>query len=178
MVIEESLRMYPPIWGYTRDAIGDDEVGGYRIPAGSSIFVSPYVTHRHPEFWENPEAFDPDRFAPHVSVTRPRFAYFPFGGGPRQCIGIHMAKLQMQLAIGTIAQHFDLHAVPGHPVKYGALVSLRPVNGIFLTLHPLKRPRPAWVEIDSSIQERSLADSQAGRCPFSRMHEPQGSVHE
>jgi cytochrome P450 len=180
MVVDESLRLYPPIWGYTRDAVEDDEVGGYRIPAGSSIFVSPYVTHRHPDFWDNPEAFDPDRFAPHLAATRPRFAYFPFGGGPRQCIGIHMAKLQMQLAIGMIAQHFDLHALPGHAVRYGALVSLRPVNGILLTLHPAKRPRVPPVEVKPPAQMEPAAalDTAAGGCPFSRMHQIQASAHE
>jgi cytochrome P450 len=179
MVVDESLRMYPPIWGYTRDAIEDDEVGGYRIPAGSSIFVSPYVTHRHPEFWENPEAFDPERFAAENAGARPRFAYFPFGGGPRQCIGIHMAKLQMQLAIGAIVQRFDLHAVPGHTVKYGALVSLRPANGILLSLHPCKPRLGARVQIDSRPQLQSpTPETRSQGCPVSHLHEVQASTHE
>lgn len=139
MVIDECLRVYPPIWGFTRDAAGEDEIRGYRIPAGSSIFVSPYVTHRHPDFWENPEAFDPERFAPEAAAKRPRFAYFPFGGGPRQCIGIHMAKLQMQLAVAMVIQRYRFETVPGHPIERGATVSLRPVSGIRMTLEPARQ---------------------------------------
>ena len=130
MVVEESLRVYPPIWGFTRDAVAEDEIGGYHIPAGSSIFLSPYITHRHPAFWDNPDAFDPERFAPEQAAARPRFAYFPFGGGPRKCIGNHLALLQMQLAVAMIAQRYHLHPLPGHPVQHGALVSLHPLHGI------------------------------------------------
>src|SRR5207237_1095842 len=81
MVIEEALRLHPPVWGFVRAAIQEDEVGGHRIPAGSSIFFSPYVAHRDPRYWENPEAFDPERFSPEKTEKRPKFAYFPFGGG-------------------------------------------------------------------------------------------------
>jgi cytochrome P450 len=134
MVIDECLRVFPPIWGFTRDAAADDEIGGYHIPAGSSVFVSPYVTHRHPAFWDDPETFDPERFTPAQTAARPRFAYFPFGGGPRQCIGLHMAKLQMQLAVAMIVQRYHFAVVPGHPIERGANVSLRPVHGIRMTL--------------------------------------------
>jgi cytochrome P450 len=141
MVVEEALRMYPPIWLFPRDAVGHDEIGGYHIPAGSSIFLTPYVTHRHPEFWENPDAFDPERFTPEKSAARPRFAYFPFGGGQRQCIGNHMAMLQLQLAAIMIAQRFRVHAVAGHPIECGFLVSLRPLHGILLTLQSRQAAR-------------------------------------
>lgn len=163
MVIDECLRVYPPIWGFTRDAAGDDEIRGYRIPAGSSVFVSPYVTHRHPEFWQNPEAFDPERFATEVAVTRPRFAYFPFGGGPRQCIGIHMAKLQMQLAVAMVVQRYRFEAVPGHPVERGATVSLRPVNGIQMTLEPVRR---TTMLAGHSVRQRVQAEHGGAVCPF------------
>ena len=122
-VVDECLRVYPPIWGFTRDADRDDEIGGYHIPSGSSVFVSPYVTHRHPRFWDDPETFDPERFTPEQVAARPRFAYFPFGGGPRQCIGIHMAKLQMQLAVAMIVQRYRFDVVPTHPIERGATVS-------------------------------------------------------
>lgn len=179
MVIEESLRLYPPIWGYTRDAVKDDEIGGFHIPAGSSIFVSPYVTHRHPGFWQNPEAFDPDRFAPQLAAARPRFAYFPFGGGPRQCIGIHIAKLQMQLTVAMIVQHFDLHALPGHSVRHGALVSLRPVNGILLTLHPVKgRRNPAPPPRPAVRREKAPVQALSAKCPFSSATAGQVKSHE
>jgi cytochrome P450 len=140
-VVEEVLRMYPPIWGYTRDAVGDDEVGGYHIPAGSTVFLSPYATHRHRAFWDNPEAFDPDRFAPEQAAKRPRFAYFPFGGGQRQCIGINMAILQTQIIVAMVTQRYELEAIPGHPVEYGRVVSLRPIRGILMARRACaKRP--------------------------------------
>ncbi len=136
MVVDESLRVYPPIWGYTRDPIADDEIGGYYIPADSTIFLSPFATHRHPSVWENPEAFDPERFAPGRADSYPPFAYFPFGGGSRKCIGFHLALLQMQLATAMVAQRYRVQVVPGHPVEYGRMVALRPAHGIRVTLHP------------------------------------------
>jgi cytochrome P450 len=135
MVVDESLRVYPPIWGYTRDPVADDEIDGYFIPAGSTIFMSPYVTHRHPDVWENPEAFDPERFAPERADSYPPFAYFPFGGGSRKCIGYNLALLQMHLVTAMVAQRFRVHAVPGHRVEYGRMVALRPEHGIMATLH-------------------------------------------
>ncbi|MBI2468628.1 MAG: cytochrome P450 [Candidatus Rokubacteria bacterium] len=86
-VIDEALRLYPPTWVTARTPIEADAIGHCRIPSGSLVLLSPYVTHRHPEFWEAPETFDPDRFAPSRSVGRPSYAYFPFGGGPRLCAG-------------------------------------------------------------------------------------------
>lgn len=136
MVVDESLRVYPPIWGYTRDPIADDEIGGYFIPADSTIFLSPFATHRHPSVWENAEAFDPERFAPGRADSYPPFAYFPFGGGSRKCIGFHLALLQMQLATAMVAQRYRVQTVPGHPVEYGRMVALRPAHGIRVTLHP------------------------------------------
>src|SRR5262249_45032982 len=87
MVFEESLRLYPPAWGVPRQAIEEDEIGEYRIPAGSVFAVSQWATHRNPKYWDNPDKFDPERFTPERSAGRPRFAYFPFGAGARQCIG-------------------------------------------------------------------------------------------
>jgi cytochrome P450 len=139
MVVQESLRLYPPIWLYPRDLVADDLVGGYRLPAGSSVFISPYATHRHPGLWENPEAFDPERFTEARSAGRPRHAYLPFGFGQRQCIGKHLALLQLQIAVATVARSVHLHPVPGQPVTYRARVSLRPqqapVPGVLLTAH-------------------------------------------
>ncbi len=135
MVVDESLRVYPPIWGYTRDPVADDEIDGYYIPAGSTIFLSPYATHRYPGVWENPEAFDPERFAPERADSIPPFAYFPFGGGSRKCIGYNLALLQMHLATAMVAQRFRVHVVPGHKVEFGRMVALRPEHGIEATLH-------------------------------------------
>ncbi len=137
MVIQESMRLYPPVFGFTRHAVAEDEIGGYRIQANSIIFVSQYCTHRHPEFWEEPERFDPERFTPERSVDRPRFAYFPFGGGPRQCIGNNFAMMEVQLVLATIAQRYSLRLVPGHTVEPHILLTLRPRHGLPMTLHPV-----------------------------------------
>lgn len=136
MVIEESMRLYPPAYGISRKAIAADEIGGYRIPANSVIFVSPYVMHRHPKFWENPDVFDPERFTPERSADRPPFAYFPFGGGPRLCIGNQFALIEAQLLLATVAQRYALRLVPGQPVAPEPLITLRPRNGLPMTLHP------------------------------------------
>jgi cytochrome P450 len=135
MVIEEALRLYPPAWIFGRKAIVDDEIGGYAIPAKSIIVLSPYITHRHPAFWENPEVFDPERFIPKHSADRPHFAYFPFGGGPRMCIGNNFALMEMQLILATVAQRYTLRLVPGHPVEPEAFLSLRPRYGLPMTLY-------------------------------------------
>ena len=134
MVIEEVLRLYPPAWIFGRKAIANDEIGGYFIPANSIIVLSPYITHRHPAFWEHAEVFDPERFAPEQTAGRPHYAYFPFGGGPRICIGNNFALMEIQLVLATIAQHYRLRQVPGHPVEPEALLSLRPHYGLPMTL--------------------------------------------
>jgi enediyne biosynthesis protein E7 len=136
MLLQESLRLYPPIWLIPRTPINDDEIGGYHIPAGTMIFLVPYVTHRHPEFWENPEGVDPERFTPERSAGRPRYAWFPFGGGPRQCIGNSFAMLEMQLIVALIAQRYRLNLVPGHQVILQPMVTLRPRYGMAMTLEP------------------------------------------
>jgi cytochrome P450 len=134
MVIEEALRLYPPAWIFGRKAIADDKIGGYSIPANSMIVLSPYITHRHPALWEHPEVFDPERFTPERSAGRPPFAYFPFGGGPRMCIGNNFALMEMQLILATIAQRYKLRLVPGHTVEPEALLSLRPRYGLPMML--------------------------------------------
>jgi len=136
MAIEESMRMYPPAWAIGRFAIGEDAVGGYRIPAGAQVVMSPYVTHRHPEFWDRPDEFDPERFTPARAAGRPRFAYFPFGGGPRMCIGADFAMIEAQLALAVIAQCYRLRLVAGHRVEPEALVTLRTRFGMHMRLEP------------------------------------------
>jgi cytochrome P450 len=130
MVIEESMRLYPPAWVVERTPLADDVIGGYRIPAGSSVYLSSYVTHRHPDFWENPEGFDPERFTAERSAGRPRYAYFPFGGGPRMCIGNNFALLEAQLLLATIARRYRLDLVPGHPVATHPMITLRTRYGM------------------------------------------------
>lgn len=136
MVVEESMRLLPPVWSISREAIAADEIGGYRIPPGGAVIMNQYITHRHPDFWEDPEAFIPERFAPERANGRHRFAYFPFGGGPRLCIGNNFAMLEAQLLLATIAQRYELDLVPDHPVDLEPLITLRPRHGMMMTLRP------------------------------------------
>ncbi len=136
MVIEESMRLYPPAWAISRNAISEDEIGGYRVRPGTNIIICSFVTHRHPAFWAEPERFDPERFSPARSEGRPNFAYLPFGGGPRVCIGNVFAMSEAQLVVATVAQRYRLQLAPGHPVELHPLVTLRPRHGIRMTLHP------------------------------------------
>ena len=134
MVCEETMRLYPPAWALSRTALGPDAYGGYPIAAGSEALLLPYVTHRHPDFWDDPEKFDPERFDPGRAAARPRFAHFPFGGGPRQCIGQHFAMAEMLIVLAAIAQRFTLRLAPGHEVEPEASITLRPRGGLPVTL--------------------------------------------
>ncbi|MEX0786183.1 MAG: cytochrome P450 [Dehalococcoidia bacterium] len=134
MVIEEALRLYPPAYAFARRAMGDDEIGGYRIPKDATVLLSPWVTHRHPEFWDQPERFDPERFTPERSAQRPRYAYFPFGGGPRQCIGNEFALMEAQLVLAMVAQAFRVRLLPGHAVIPEPAITLRPLGSLPMTL--------------------------------------------
>lgn len=138
-VVDESLRLYPPIWLFPRDAIEDDEIGGYHVPAGTTVLIPLYAAHHNADTWENPEAFDPQRFCP-AHRARDRYDYFPFGGGARKCIGMDLALLEIQLAVAMIAQRYRLSLVAGHPVTPGALVSLRPLPNVLMTISPIARP--------------------------------------
>jgi cytochrome P450 len=126
MVVQEAMRLYPPIYLLLRRALADDEVGGYRIPAGADIALCPYVTHRHPGFWDNPEGFDPERFAPELAGRRHRTAFFPFSGGPRRCIGEGFAQLQLPLVVAMVSQRYRLSLLPARPAEVGVAVTLRP----------------------------------------------------
>ena len=135
-VIMESMRLYPPFWWNLRAAHGDDEVGGTRIPAGATVLLVTYATHRHPEFWDDPERFDPDRFLPEAVAKRHRHAYVPFGTGQRACVGRHLAMLETPLVLAMLARRFRPVPVPGRPVVYRAEASLRARNGVWMTLEP------------------------------------------
>jgi len=130
------MRLYPPAWAVSRNAVDEDEIGGYRIPRQTNIIICSFVTHRHPAIWEEPERFDPERFSPERSEGRPNFAYLPFGGGPRICIGNSFAMTEAQLILATAAQRYRLRLVPGHPVELHPLITLRPRHGMRMTLHP------------------------------------------
>ncbi len=129
-VMKETLRLYPPAWIIGRMTEQDDVIDGYRLPKGGLVFVAPYVTHRHPDFWDNPCGFDPDRFLPEHEATRRRFAYYPFGGGPRICIGNGFALQEAVVLLATIAKRYRLDLVAGHPVVAEPLITLRPKFGM------------------------------------------------
>ena len=135
MVLEESMRLYPPAYAMTRTATDADVVGGFHVDKGAIVTLSPYLTHRHPEFWDAPEAFDPQRFTPQRKAERPRYAYMPFGGGPRMCIGNNFAMTEATLILAMIAQRYRLDHVEGHPVDLEPLITLRPRYGMAMTLH-------------------------------------------
>lgn len=137
MVLKESLRLFPPAWVLSRRAVDDDEVGGYRIPRGATVFVSPYLTHRHPGFWPNPEGFDPERFRRGATPNAP-FAYFPFGGGPRLCIGNNFALLAAHLVLVLVVQQYRLELAAGQSVVPRAKLTLHPRRKVFMTVERIK----------------------------------------
>jgi cytochrome P450 len=132
-VIQESMRLYPPVWGLARMTAADDRIDDVTIPAGSVVLLAQYVTHRHRDFWSNPEGFDPDRFLPERSEGRHPYAYFPFGAGPRICIGNHFAMIESVLILATITSRWLLNLIPGRPVIPESRVTLRPRDGLFMT---------------------------------------------
>ena len=136
MVIEEAMRLYPPAHAIARRAIGADCIGGVRVPPGASVSISMYVTHRNPHLWPDPGRFDPERFAPAAVAARHRFAYLPFGGGPRICIGNGFAMTEAQVILATVAQRYRLQLAGDHAVEPIGLVTLRPKNGVRVTLEP------------------------------------------
>ena len=133
-VIEEGMRLFPPAWLIEREAVNDDVIDGYEIPAGSILMVSPYVTHRHPELWPNPEAFDPRRFLD--GADRHPFAYFPFGGGRRQCIGAHFAMMEAVVIAAMIVARYNFELVPGQKIETNPRVTLGAENGILMKVTP------------------------------------------
>ena len=106
MVIQEAMRLYPPVWGLPRKALAADEIDGYRIPAGADVMICPYTLHRHPGFWPDPDQFDPERFAPAAPPPAHRYAYIPFGAGPRVCVGSHLGMMEAVLVAAMVARGF------------------------------------------------------------------------
>jgi cytochrome P450 len=134
MVLQEAMRLYPPVASLSRRTLEADEVSGYEIPANSLVILSQYVTHRHPDFWENAEGFDPERFAP-GQPPRPKFAYFPFSGGPRKCIGDQFAMLEATLIVARVMQQFRLDLIAGHRLVPKLVFTVRPTGGMPMTIH-------------------------------------------
>lgn len=134
MVIKESMRLLPPAYSFGRQAIVDTEIAGYSIPKGTEVTVFSYFIHRDPRFWSEPERFMPERFSPENEKHIPRYAYLPFGGGPRICIGNSFASMEARLLLATIAQRFQLRLKPGFQVEFDPLITLRPKHGLMMTL--------------------------------------------
>jgi len=133
-VVQESMRLYPPVWGISRRAEQDAEFGGYRIPKDAYVVILPYTLHRHPDWWQEPERFDPARFSPARSEGRHSYAYIPFSAGPRACIGIGMSMLEVQLVLAQLLPQFKVRTVPGHPVIPQPSVTYRPRFGVQVTV--------------------------------------------
>jgi cytochrome P450 len=131
-VLTEAMRLYPPVWGFGREAVGDFEIGGYRIPRGTTIIISPWVLHRNPRYFERPMEFRPERWSGDLARQLPRFAYIPFGGGPRICIGNRFAMMEAALILATVATHFRLEWQNDHPVVPFPSITLRPKEGIWV----------------------------------------------
>jgi len=133
-VFAESMRLYPPAWAVGRQAIHDYKIGEYTIPAGSTLLMSQYLMHRDPRFFPEPERFNPERWNSETKANLPRFSYFPFGGGPRACIGEPFAWIEGILSIATIARRWKMKLEPGHPIVLQPLVTLRPKYGMRMKL--------------------------------------------
>jgi cytochrome P450 len=143
MVVKESMRLFPPTWALIpREAVAEVELGGYTLPKRSWAYIFPYVTHRDGRFFEQPETFDPERFAPGRAERIPQYAYIPFGAGPRVCIGNTFATMEMILIVATVLQRFRLKLAAGQgPAEPEPLISIRPKGGLRVSL--VARSEPA-----------------------------------
>jgi cytochrome P450 len=139
-VVTESARLFPPAWSIGRRAKEPCEIGGYTIPAQSLVFMSQWTMHRDRRFYPDPERFDPARWTPEFRASLPRYAYFPFGGGVRRCIGESFAWTELVLIVATIAQHWELQLVPGHPIATQPLLTLRSKHGMRMIPRARRRP--------------------------------------
>jgi enediyne biosynthesis protein E7 len=133
-VLQESLRMYPPGWLLTRRAVEADELGGFSIAPRTDVFISPYLLHRHPEFWSEPEEFKPERFAGPDASERHKFAYIPFAVGPRHCIGENIAMFEMLVHLHSMTRRFRLKRATDEPIEFEAQINLRPRSNLMMTV--------------------------------------------
>jgi cytochrome P450 len=130
------MRLYPPVWILPRRAVADDIIDGYEVPAGADVLICPYTLHRHPKFWEDAETFNPDRFASDQVKSRHRYAYIPFGAGPRFCVGNNLGMMEAVFVAAMVAREFRLNLVPGHEVVAEPMLSLRVRDGLPMTVNP------------------------------------------
>ncbi|MFD8594408.1 cytochrome P450 [Kitasatospora sp. NPDC059646] len=136
MVLQEVMRLYPAVWLLPRKALAEDEIGGYRVPAGADVVLCPYTLHRHPEFWDDPDRFDPERFAKGRAAGRHRYAYVPFGAGPRVCVGSSLGLLEATVVLVVLLRRLRLAVPPGHRVRAEPMLTLRVKGGLPMTVRP------------------------------------------
>jgi cytochrome P450 len=134
MIAKEAMRLYPPAYAVGREAIEETEIGGYRVPKGTQLFAFQWVTHRDPRYFDEPDVFKPERWENGEQI--PKYAYFPFGAGPRQCIGNYFAMMEIVLLLATIGQRFQFVLDPEHKVEVLPVLSLRPKAGIKVIIEP------------------------------------------
>jgi cytochrome P450 len=137
-VIDESMRLYPPVYTVFREPLTDVRLGDYRIPEGGTVMLPQWVVHRSPRFWEDPLEFDPDRFTPERSRGRHRFAHFPFGGGPRMCIGKQFSLLEAKLILGTVASQYRLEYARDEPFDLRGSLTMHPQQPMRMRVRPLE----------------------------------------
>jgi enediyne biosynthesis protein E7 len=134
-VIQEAMRLYPPVWGLPRKALAADEIGGYQVPAGADVMICPYTLHRHPGFWPRPEEFRPERFEASAVDLAHRYAYIPFGAGPRVCIGSHLGMMEATLIAAMVAREFRFELADQTDPVPEAMLSLRVRDGLLVKVH-------------------------------------------
>ncbi|HEV7347869.1 cytochrome P450 [Telluribacter sp.] len=138
-VVQEVMRLYPPAWMIGRKALAADQLGDYPVAENSYVLISPYVLHRHPDYWQEPDVFNPEHFAPEAVKTRPTYAYLPFGGGPRMCIGNNFALLEMQVVLALLVRDFDVQLLhSGQRVEQDPLVTLRTRGNLRLRIRSVR----------------------------------------
>ena len=140
MVFKEAMRLYPPVWTFSRTAMAEDRLGSVTVPKGGTVMLCAYALHRNPRFWENPEGFDPTRFTPDRERERDPFAYFPFSLGPRSCLGKHFGQIEGVLIAAMVTQRYRLDLVPGQDIRAEPMITLRPHGAIRMQLRPQNRP--------------------------------------
>lgn len=134
-VVAEAMRLHPPVWMLPRQALADDVVAGWDVPRGADVAISPYTLHRNPAYWPDPERFDPDRFAPDAPGGRPRYAYIPFGGGPRFCVGSQLGTMEAVFVLAVLARDLRLRGLPSRAAVPEPMLSLRVRGGLPMTVH-------------------------------------------
>jgi cytochrome P450 len=151
MVVKESLRLYPPAWAFNREPIADATVGGYLVRKGEMIIISPYIMHRLPQYFEQPDRFVPERWTEEFEKSLPRQLFIPFAGGPHICIGQSFAMMEANLILATVARRWKVSLVPDRPAEPLPLITLGCKDGMWVTVSP-RQPVPA----NSALQTEGI----------------------